>query len=154
MKALIQRVLNASVSIEGRIHSEIGQGMLVLFCVETSDSRDYIDWMVRKIVNMRIFDDEEGVMNRSIQDIGGEVLVVSQFTLAANVKKGNRPSYVDAARPEKAVPIYEEFCQALSRASGREVKTGVFGADMKVALVNDGPVTIPLSLGGKDGEDR
>lgn len=116
--------------------------MLILYCVETGDTKEDMDFIVKKTLNLRIFDDEEGVMNRSILDIGGEILVVSQFTLAASVKKGNRPSYVGAARPEEAIPMYEEFCARLSEGLGREVKTGVFGADMQVHLINDGPVTI------------
>ena len=142
MKALIQRVSEASVTIDGNVYSSIGAGMLILYCVETGDTKEDMDFIVKKTLNLRIFDDEEGVMNRSILDIGGEILVVSQFTLAASVKKGNRPSYVGAARPEEAIPMYEEFCARLSEGLGREVKTGVFGADMQVHLINDGPVTI------------
>ena len=144
MRAVLQRVTEASVTIGGEVYSSIERGMLILFCVEVGDTDAELDWMLRKIVNLRIFDDDEGVMNRSIKDTGGEVLVVSQFTLAANVKKGNRPSYIGAARPEEAVPVYGRFCEKLSEELGRPVKTGVFGADMKVRLVNDGPVTILL----------
>lgn len=151
MRAVIQRVENAEVTISGRIHSSIGRGMMILYCVERGDTEETLEWMTRKIVNLRIFDDEEGVMNRSVIETGGEIMVVSQFTLAASVKKGNRPSYVNAARPEEAVPMYEKFCKLLSDQTGREVKTGVFGADMKVGLVNDGPVTIIIDGQGAEG---
>ena len=147
MRALVQRVSEASVVIEGNLHSAIGAGMLVFFCVETGDGESELEWMLKKIANLRIFDDENGVMNRSILDTGGEALVVSQFTLAANVKKGNRPSYINAARPEEAVPMYERFCERLSDTIGKRVGTGIFGADMKVSLTNDGPVTIWLDTG-------
>lgn len=147
MRALIQRVTEACVEIEGNLHSAIGAGMLVLFCVETGDGESELEWMLKKIANLRIFDDENGVMNRSILDTGGEALVVSQFTLAANVRKGNRPSYINAARPEEAVPMYERFCECLSDTIGKKVGTGIFGADMKVSLTNDGPVTIWLDTG-------
>ena len=142
MKAVLQRVSEASVSIDGKIHSAIGEGMLILYCAEVGDTADRLDWMVKKIVNMRIFDDDNGVMNRSIMEVGGEIMVVSQFTLAANIQKGNRPSYINAARPEEAIPLYESFCSKLSESLGKPVKTGVFGADMQVSLINDGPVTI------------
>ena len=144
MRAVIQRVREVSVEIEGRRHSAIGAGMLILFCVETGDTEAHLEWMLKKTVNLRIFDDEEGVMNRSLLQSGGTALVVSQFTLAANVKKGNRPSYIGAARPEEAIPMYEMFCDRLEQELGREIGRGVFGADMKVSLVNDGPVTILL----------
>lgn len=147
MRALIQRVTEASVVIDGKVHSAIGAGMLILFCVETGDGESELEWMLKKITNLRIFDDDNGVMNRSILDTDGEGMVVSQFTLAANVKKGNRPSYINAARPEEAVPMYERFCKRLSEIIGKRVGTGVFGADMKVSLTNDGPVTIWLDTG-------
>lgn len=142
MRIVIQRVKEASVTISGNIHSSIGQGMLILVGVEDRDSAEDVDWLVKKAAQLRIFDDENGVMNRSVIDVAGEALVVSQFTLHASTKKGNRPSYIRASRPEHAVPMYELFCQELSQAIGKEVGTGVFGADMQVALINDGPVTI------------
>lgn len=142
MRAVIQRVLSASVSIDGGIKSSIGAGLLVLLGVGHEDGKEDIDYLVKKISGLRIFNDEEGVMNRSVLDTGGEVIVVSQFTLMASTKKGNRPSYIGAAGHERAIPLYEQFCQALSDAIGKPVGTGEFGADMKVALVNDGPVTI------------
>jgi D-tyrosyl-tRNA(Tyr) deacylase len=150
MRIVIQRTTHASVTIEGRVKSSIGTGMLVLVGIEESDSEEDIDWLCKKTVNLRIFDDENGVMNRSILDINGEILVVSQFTLHASTKKGNRPSYIRAARPEIAVPMYEAFCQALSQALGKAVGTGEFGADMKVELLNDGPVTICIDSKHKE----
>lgn len=144
MKAIIQRVVGATVKVDGTEISSISNGMLVLFCVETEDTEDDIQKFVKKTVNLRIFDDKNGIMNLDIRETEGEILVVSQFTLAANVKKGNRPSYILAARPEKAVPYYEKYCTLVSEAIGKEVKKGKFGADMKVSLVNDGPVTIIL----------
>jgi len=144
MRCVIQRVNEASVTIGSHVKSSIGRGLLVLLGVGSDDTASDIDWLVRKIVGMRIFPDSEGVMNISVQDICGEVLVVSQFTLMASCKKGNRPSYVNAAPHEISIPLYEEFCSRLSSALGREVGTGEFGADMKVSLVNDGPVTICL----------
>ena len=142
MRIVIQRVKEASVTIDGKLHSAIGQGMLILIGVEDRDGQEDVEWLVKKTAQLRIFDDENGVMNRSVVDIAGEALVVSQFTLHASTKKGNRPSYIRAARPEHAIPNYELFCEQLTQAIGREVKKGVFGADMKVALINDGPVTI------------
>ena len=142
MRAVIQRVSSASVTIDGKIKSAIGRGLMILLGVGHEDGPEDIEWLVRKIAGLRIFDDEEGVMNRSVLDIRGEVLVVSQFTLMASTKKGNRPSYIGAAGHELAIPLYERFCAALSEAIGKPVGTGEFGADMKVALVNDGPVTI------------
>ena len=130
------------MSIGGRVRSSIGPGLLVLLGIGPEDGPEDIDWLVRKVAGMRIFDDEAGVMNRSVVEIGGEALVVSQFTLMASTKKGNRPSYIGAAGHELAIPLYESFCQALAAAIGRPVGTGEFGADMQVALVNDGPVTI------------
>lgn len=142
MRAVVQRVSSASVSVDGQTIGSIGRGLMVLICVVNDDTEGDLDLMVRKISNMRIFDDDEGVMNRSVIDVEGNVLAISQFTLAASVKKGNRPSYIAAAGHDKAVPMYEEFCRRMSQAIGRPVETGRFGADMKVALVNDGPVTI------------
>ena len=142
MKAVIQRVSSASVNIGGTVKSAIGPGLLVLLGIGHEDGPEDLAWLVRKIAGLRIFDDGEGVMNRSITDVGGEALVVSQFTLMASTKKGNRPSYIAAAGPETAVPLYEEFCRALSEALGKPVGKGRFGADMQVSLVNDGPVTI------------
>lgn len=142
MRLVIQRVREASVSIDGEKVSAIGKGLLVLVGVETGDTEDDVKWLVGKTAGLRIFDDENGVMNRSIQDIDGEALAVSQFTLTASTRRGNRPSYIRAAGHELAVPLYEKYCDSLSEALGKPVGRGVFGADMKVALVNDGPVTI------------
>ncbi len=144
MKAVIQRVANASVTIKGNLKSSIGQGLLVLLGVGEDDGQEDIAWLVRKISAMRIFDDTDGVMNLSVMDIGGEVLVVSQFTLMADCRRGNRPSYIKAARHEISIPLYEEFCRCMSDAIGKPVGTGEFGAYMKVDLLNDGPVTIIL----------
>ncbi|MBO7317762.1 MAG: D-tyrosyl-tRNA(Tyr) deacylase [Bacteroidales bacterium] len=142
MRIVIQRVKEASVTISGEVHSAIGHGMLILVGVEDRDSEEDVEWLVKKASQLRIFDDANGVMNCSITDVGGRALVVSQFTLHASTKKGNRPSYIRASRPEHATPLYEMFCNRLSQAIGSPVGTGVFGADMQVALVNDGPVTI------------
>ena len=148
MRAVVQRVSSASVSIGGTVKSAIGPGLLVLLGVGHEDTQEDLDWLVKKVAGLRIFDDEAGVMNRSVVEVGGEALVVSQFTLMASTKKGNRPSYLGAAGHEKAVPMYEAFCSALSEAIGRPVGTGEFGADMQVALVNDGPVTICMDTIG------
>ena len=142
MRAVIQRVSSAAVTISGERVCEIGPGLVVLLGIGTADTLEDITWLVRKIGNLRIFNDEQGVMNRSVSQIRGEVIVVSQFTLLASTKKGNRPSYIGAARPETAIPLYEGFVSALEEFLGREVGTGVFGADMKIDLCNDGPVTI------------
>lgn len=142
MRILIQRVTNASVTISGDKVSEIGQGLLVLLSVENADNEKDIEYLSQKLVNLRIFDDENGVMNRSVLDVDGEVMVVSQFTLHARTRKGNRPSYIDAAKPDVSIPLYEKFCEAVEKLLNKSVKTGQFGADMQVALVNDGPVTI------------
>ena len=142
MRAVIQRVSSASVTISGTVVSSIGQGLLVLLGISPDDDQTDVDYLVRKISALRIFDDDEGVMNLSVIDIGGNIIVVSQFTLMASTKKGNRPSYVGAAGHQTAIPLYELFCERLSAATGKRVGTGEFGADMKVALVNDGPVTI------------
>lgn len=142
MRVVIQRVSQASVTVGGERKSAIGPGLLVLLGIETADTAEDIEWLCGKIARLRVFDDAAGVMNRSVQDIGGEVLVVSQFTLHASTKKGNRPSYSRAARPEVALGLYEAFVRSLSAAVGKPVLTGQFGANMQVALVNDGPVTI------------
>ena len=144
MKAVIQRVAHAGVTIEGALKASVGKGLLVLLGVGYEDGADDIRWLVRKISGLRIFDDEKGVMNRSVVDVDGEVIVVSQFTLMADCRRGNRPSYISAANHEIAVPLYLEFCRELSEAIGKKVQTGEFGADMKVELLNDGPVTICL----------
>ena len=150
MRIIIQRVRNASVTIDGQLHSAIGQGMMILVGIEDADGDDDIAFLVKKVAAMRIFDDENGVMNLSVMDINGEVLVVSQFTLHASTKKGNRPSYIKAAKPDISVPLYEKFCSELSATLGKPVKTGVFGADMQCALVNDGPVTIFMDSKNKE----
>lgn len=150
MRTVTQRVRHASVTIDGKIHSEIQQGLLVFLGIEPSDTEEDIEWLVKKTVGLRIFDDAAGVMNLSVSDIEGEILVVSQFTLMASTKKGNRPSYIRAAGPEIAVPLYETFVRRLSDALGKPVGTGVFGADMKVELLNDGPVTICMDTHNKE----
>lgn len=142
MRVVIQRVASASVTIDGKVKSSIGKGLMILLGVGHEDGIADIDYLVKKAAALRIFDDDAGVMNRSVVDIEGEVLVVSQFTLMASTKKGNRPSYIEAAGHEKAIPMYEEFCRRMSDTIGRPVGTGEFGADMKVSLINDGPVTI------------
>lgn len=142
MRALIQRVKKASVTIEGKIYSEINQGLLILIGIEAEDTQEDIDWLAGKIAKMRIFSDENDAMNLSVQDVEGECLVVSQFTLHASTKKGNRPSFIKAARPEIAIPLYEEFILQLENITNKSVKTGSFGAMMDVCLINDGPVTI------------
>lgn len=142
MRLVIQRVRKASVTIDTEVVSEIGRGLLVLVGVENGDTEEEMKWLVAKTAAMRIFDDENGVMNKAVTDVDGEVLAVSQFTLTASTKKGNRPSYIRAAGHELAVPLYENYCELLSAVLGRTVKRGVFGADMQVSLVNDGPVTI------------
>lgn len=150
MRAVIQRVSSASVTIDGAVKSSIGRGLLILLGIGHEDGGEDLEWLVKKIAGLRIFDDEAGVMNRSVVEVGGEALVVSQFTLMASTRKGNRPSYIGAAGHEKAIPLYEAFCAALSDAMGRTVGTGEFGADMKVALVNDGPVTICIDTKNKE----
>ena len=144
MRLLIQRVNEASVTIENKIKGAIKQGLLIFIGIIKEDSKDDIEYLVNKTVNLRIFDDENGVMNKSVMEIGGEVLVVSQFTLHASTKKGNRPSYIRAAKPDISIPLYEEFCISLSKQLNKELQTGEFGADMKVKLINDGPVTISI----------
>lgn len=142
MRTVIQRVTRASVTIDGEIRSQIGKGLMILVGIEDKDAQEDIEWLTKKIINLRVFDDENGVMNRSILDIQGEIMVVSQFTLHASTKKGNRPSYIKASKPDIAIPLYEAFCAEISQQLGRKVATGEFGADMKIELVNDGPVTI------------
>ena len=150
MRTVIQRVKHASVTIDDNIKSSIGQGYLILLGVCEEDSEEDVDWLVKKVLGLRIFDDENGVMNRSIIDVGGEILIVSQFTLYASYKKGNRPSWLRAARHEISVPLYENFCRKMSVALGKEVGTGEFGANMKVELLNDGPVTICMDTKNKE----
>ncbi|MBR3530043.1 MAG: D-tyrosyl-tRNA(Tyr) deacylase [Bacteroidaceae bacterium] len=150
MRAVIQRVSRATVSIDGAMKSSIGNGLLVLVGCENADNDEDIQWLSKKIVSLRIFDDENGVMNRSILDVGGEILVVSQFTLWASYKKGNRPSYLRAGSHEVTVPLYDKFCSALSLCLGKQVGTGEFGAYMKVELLNDGPVTICMDTKNKE----
>jgi D-tyrosyl-tRNA(Tyr) deacylase len=150
MRVVIQRVAYASVTIEGTCKSKIGKGFLVLLGIEEADGQEDIDWLCKKIVNLRVFEDEAGVMNKSILDEDGEILVVSQFTLMASTKKGNRPSYIRAARHEVSIPLYEQFCLTLSQVLGKTVVTGEFGADMKVELLNDGPVTICIDTKNKE----
>jgi len=150
MRSVIQRVSKASVTINNTIHSQISNGLLVLLGIEDSDTKEDIEWLSGKIVNLRIFDDAGGVMNESVKDKGGDILLVSQFTLHASTKKGNRPSYIKASKPEIAVPVYEQMIKQLSADLGKEIKTGVFGADMKVELINDGPVTIIIDTKNKE----
>ena len=150
MRAVIQRVSSASVTIDGAVKSAIGPGLMILLGIGHGDGQEDVDWLVKKTAGLRIFDDEARIMNRSVVDVGGDVLVVSQFTLMASTRKGNRPSYIGAAGHELAIPLYKLFCAALSAAIGRPVGTGEFGADMKVSLVNDGPVTICLDTKNKE----
>lgn len=150
MRAVIQRVSNASVKVNGTITGQIQQGLLVFVGIEDSDGQDDLEWLSGKIVNLRIFNDGEGVMNKSVKDIEGGVLLVSQFTLHAAIKKGNRPSYIRASKPETAVPMYENFKQQLATDLGKEIQSGIFGADMKVELLNDGPVTIIIDTKNKE----
>lgn len=150
MRIVIQRVKNASVTIEGNVKSAIQQGFLILLGIGDDDNNEDIDWLVRKVIGLRILDDENGVMNRNIMETGGDALVVSQFTLMASYKKGNRPSYIHAAKHEIAIPLYNHFCEELSKAMGKPVGTGEFGADMKVELLNDGPVTICMDTRNKE----
>ena len=150
MRVVIQRVQHASVTINNKVKSAIQQGYLILVGIEDIDTNEDADWLCRKIIGLRVFDDEEGVMNRSIQDIEGNILVVSQFTLMASYKKGNRPSYIRASKHEHAIPLYNYFCQTLSQALGKALGTGEFGDDMKVELLNDGPVTICMDTHNKE----
>jgi D-tyrosyl-tRNA(Tyr) deacylase len=150
MKTVIQRVSSASVTIDSKIVAEIQKGLLVLVGIEDADNQEDSNWLCQKIGNLRIFEDENDVMNLSVKDIDGEIIVVSQFTLQASTKKGNRPSYIKAAKPEVAIPLYEGFLLQLEKELGKKVQTGVFGADMKVALLNDGPVTIIIDSKNKE----
>ncbi len=150
MRAVIQRVSKASVTIDSKIHSQINDGLLVLLGIEDADNDEDIEWLSGKIINLRIFNDEDGVMNVSVKDRNGDILVVSQFTLHASTRKGNRPSYIKASKPEFAIPMYEKFVQQLSHDFGKTVFTGIFGADMKVELLNDGPVTIVMDTKNKE----
>lgn len=150
MRAVIQRVSEASVTIDGQVKSAINKGLLVLLGVRADDTDEDIDWLVKKIAALRIFDDDEGVMNRSVMDVNGEIMVVSQFTLLASTKKGNRPSYIHAAPHSIAIPCYKRFCERMRAAIGKDVATGEFGADMKVKLLNDGPVTIIMDTKNKE----
>ena len=150
MRVIIQRVSYASVTIDGTCKSAIGQGFLILVGIEEADTQEDADWLCKKIIALRVFDDENGVMNKSIREVDGSLLVVSQFTLHASTKKGNRPSYIRAAKPDIAIPMYEYFCQELSIGLGKEIGTGEFGADMKVELLNDGPVTICIDTKHKE----
>lgn len=150
MRVVLQRVKEASVSIEGKINGAIKTGILVLLGIEEADTKEDIDWLCNKICNLRIFNDTNGVMNLSLQDVNGEVLLISQFTLHANTKKGNRPSYIKAAKPETAIPLYSEFIDKLGFQLGKPVATGIFGAHMEVALINDGPVTIIIDSKNKE----
>ncbi len=149
MKTVIQRVSQASVTIDSKIVADIQKGLLVLVGIEDADNQEDIDWLCQKVANLRIFGDENEVMNLSVKDIDGEIIVVSQFTLHASTKKGNRPSYIKAAKPEIAIPMYENFVQQLETELGKKVQTGIFGADMKVSLLNDGPVTIVIDSKNK-----
>jgi D-tyrosyl-tRNA(Tyr) deacylase len=150
MRIVIQRVSHASVTIEGKVHAAIQKGYLILLGIGEDDNEEDIDWLVKKVIGLRVFDDENGVMNRSIMEAGGDIIVVSQFTLMASYKKGNRPSWIRAARHEVSIPLYETFCDRLSTALGKPVGTGEFGADMKVELLNDGPVTICMDTKNKE----
>ncbi|MBO6828306.1 D-aminoacyl-tRNA deacylase [Allomuricauda sp.] len=150
MRAVLQRVSKASVTVDGQVVSSIGDGLLVLLGIEDADGQEDVEWLAHKMVNLRIFNDENNVMNQSVVDIDGEIIVVSQFTLHAQTKKGNRPSYIKAAKPEVAIPMYEGFVTVLEQKLGKKVGTGIFGADMKVELLNDGPVTIIIDTKNKE----
>jgi D-tyrosyl-tRNA(Tyr) deacylase len=150
MKAVLQRVSEASVTINGKIKAAIGKGLLILIGIEDADTKDDIEWLSNKLVNLRIFDDENKVPNISVKDIGGEILLVSQFTLQANTKKGNRPSYIKASKAAVAIPLYKQMIEQLEKDLGKKIFTGEFGADMKVALINDGPVTIVIDTKQKE----
>ena len=150
MRAVIQRVAEASVKVDGQVTGSIGKGLLILVGIEDADTQEDIDWLTKKIVGLMIFDDENGVMNLSVMEIGGIILAVSQFTLMASTKKGNRPSYIRASKGDFAQPMYEKFCLALEQVSGKKTEKGIFGADMKVSLLNDGPVTIIMDTKNKE----
>lgn len=150
MRVVIQRVTEASVRVDGKVTGAINKGLLILVGIEDADTQEDIDWLTKKIVGLRIFDDENGIMNLSVGDVKGGLLAVSQFTLMASTKKGNRPSYIRASKGDFAQPMYEKFCQALEKESGKKVEKGIFGADMKVSLLNDGPVTIIMDTKNKE----
>ena len=150
MRVVIQRVSQASVTISGRVKGQIRKGLLIFAGVEEADTKEDLEWLSAKIVNLRIFNDDDGVMNRSLKDVHGDVLLISQFTLHASTKKGNRPSYIRAARPDTAIPLYEQLILELEKQSGKAIQTGEFGADMKVELLNDGPVTICIDSKNKE----
>lgn len=150
MKTVIQRVSHASVTIDGKVKSSIGKGLLILIGVAEGDTKEDADWLAKKAALLRVFDDNNGIMNLNINEANGEILVISQFTLLASYKKGNRPSYIHAAKPEQSVPLYEYFCTVLGKETGKIIQTGEFGADMKVELLNDGPVTICMDTNHKE----
>lgn len=150
MKTVIQRVSHASVTIDGKVKSSIGKGLLILIGVAEGDTKEDADWLAKKAALLRVFDDNNGVMNLNINEANGEILVISQFTLLASYKKGNRPSYIHAAKPEQSIPLYEYFCTVLGKETGKIIQTGEFGADMKVELLNDGPVTICMDTNYKE----
>lgn len=150
MRVVIQRVSHASVTIDGVCKSAIKEGFMILLGIEENDGKEDIDWLCKKIVSLRVFDDEQGVMNKSILDINGEILAISQFTLYASTKKGNRPSYIKAAKPDISIPLYQAFCQELEASLGKPIGTGEFGADMKVELLNNGPVTICIDTKNRE----
>ena len=150
MRSVIQRVAKASVLIDGKINGSIGAGLLVFLGIEDADSEEDTEWLAGKIINLRIFNDEAGIMNRSVSDIAGDILLITQFTLHASTKKGNRPSYIKASKPDIAIPLYEKMIQQLTGKLGKDISTGIFGADMKVELLNDGPVTIVIDSKNKE----
>jgi len=150
MRVVIQRVLEASVVVDEKVVGAIKNGLLVLLGIEDADTEDDTHWLTNKIVGLRLFDDAEGIMNLSVKDIGGDILLISQFTLMASTKKGNRPSYIKASKPPVAVPLYEQMIKAISVALGKEIQTGIFGADMKVSIINNGPVTITIDSKNKE----
>jgi len=150
MRAVLQRVTQANCKVDGNITGEIGEGFLILLGIEDADTEDDLQWLAQKIAGMRVFGDENGLMNKSLADVGGDILLISQFTLFAQTKKGNRPSFIRAARPEKAIPLYEQMKATLESITGKKVAAGIFGADMKIELLNDGPVTIIMDTKDKD----
>ena len=150
MRVVVQRVKHASVTIDDKVKSKIGQGLLLFLGIEDADNNNDIEWLTNKVANLRVFDDDEGIMNKSVIEAGGNILVVSQFTLHALIKKGNRPSYIRASKPDIAIPLYESFCREMSIKLGHEIETGSFGAEMKVELLNDGPVTIWIDTKNKE----
>lgn len=150
MRAIIQRVLNANCKVDGKVTGSIGLGFLVLLGIEDADTDEDLQWLAQKIVNLRVFGDENGLMNKALADINGNILLISQFTLFAQTKKGNRPSFIRAARPDKAIPMYEQMIKTMTELTGKKVEAGIFGADMKISLLNDGPVTIIMDTKDKD----